>query len=181
MWISNIRQVKNEIRVLGVSVKRSREEDHFHLVGVVFRGGLWLDGVLKSSALRSNVTKELVDMIKSSPHHSQVRVILLHNSLLESECSLDPFKLSVETCRPVILLSKNEDDFYAQYTQKLVVTQRFKMNRMGKTISALSVGLKRRDAEKILDVSTREYDLPEALRVADLVASAITLCSKQNI
>jgi len=53
---TRIRQVKKEIRVLGIAVKPSIREEQFYAVGVVFRGGLWLDGVASSSGEASGLT-----------------------------------------------------------------------------------------------------------------------------
>ena len=43
--------IKNEIRVLGID-DSSLEHDPVLIVGVVFRGGQWLDGVLRSEIRR---------------------------------------------------------------------------------------------------------------------------------
>ena len=82
MRIYHLRQVKKEIRVLGFAAKPTGVNDKLYVVGVVFRGKLWLDGVMRTVACGPDITKEVVEMIINSPHHPQIRVILLHGDLL---------------------------------------------------------------------------------------------------
>lgn len=181
MRTAKIRQVKREIRVLGIAVKPSRGGDHLHVVGVVFRGGRWLDGVLRTTAQGPDITDRLVEMITASPHHPQIRVILLYSALIEGGASVDPCGLSAGTSRPVVALSTNEAGPAAPEAPMDGAVQRFEMKRERGSISVLSVGLQSRDAARVLEVSTREGVMPEALRVAGLVASAVAGCPEQNI
>jgi len=173
MGITRIRQVKREIRLLGIAVKPSRSGDRLHAVGVVFRGGLWLDGVMRTTASAADLTERLVEMITASPHHPQIRVLLLCDILLQGEASVDPYRLSTGTSRPVLVISTEGTSPTAAEEPPDVAARRFELRLRGALLSVLAVGLGRRDAEKVLKVSTREDSLPEALRVAGLVASAV--------
>lgn len=181
MGTVKIRQVKREIRVLGIAVRPSRDGDRLHMVGVVFRGGLWLDGVMRTTAPGPNVTGSLAEMIVASPHHPQIRVILLHEDLIEGGAYIDPFTLSETTSRPVIAISADHAAPTAREAETATAVHRFEVRRGDAVLRILSVGLRSRDASRVLDVSTRTGTLPEALRVADLVASAVAGCDEQNI
>lgn len=181
MRTMKIRQVKKEIRVLGIAVKPSTSGDHLHAVGVVFRGGLWLDGVMRTIAQGPDITDRLVEMIAESPHHPQIRVLLIHDSLIEGGATIDPCRLSTGTSKPVIALSKGEEGLAATQTSADMVVHHFKLEGIGEPIKVLSIGLQSVDATRVLEVSTRKGVIPEALRVAGLVVSAVAACPEQNI
>ena len=178
MRTAKIRQVKKEIRVLGIAVKPSRGGDGLHAIGVVFRGKLWLDGVMRTTARGPDLTESLVEMITRSPHHPQIRVILLHDALMAGGAAIDPYRLSTGTSRPVLLLSAEETWPEAP---EGATAQRFRLRRAGDSVAVLSVGLGSRVAARVLEVSTREGAMPEALRVAGLVAEAVAGGLRQNV
>lgn len=71
---------KREVRVLGLTY-RSYDSYRF-ILGVVFRGKLWLDGILyRRFDGKRDILDELIDMFSKSPHRGQVRVIVLDNLL----------------------------------------------------------------------------------------------------
>ncbi len=62
----SLREVKKEIRVLGIAA-RSRPGSAIHAVGVVYRGRLYLDGVMRTSSTGPDITEEVAAMIVESP------------------------------------------------------------------------------------------------------------------
>jgi hypothetical protein len=76
---SRIRQVKREIRALGIVAKGLRGGGGL-AVGVIFRGGLYLDGVIKAKAHGPDITGAVAEMIKASPHYPQIRVLLINEA-----------------------------------------------------------------------------------------------------
>lgn len=153
-----IRQIKREIRVLGVAVRR--DIGGFTIVGVVYRGSLWLDGVLSVHSEGEGVTEPIVEMLGGSPHSGQVRVILLSRANLPLEAGVSIEELSAKTGRPVILLGDAGG-----------VT--FTWRRGGEKVIFSAAGLSRWSAEGVLKAATCEGVIPEALRVADLILSAL--------
>ncbi len=150
----SIRQVKREIRVLGVAARR--DSAGFLVVGVVYRGGLWLDGVMR---IRSGGTlpEAIAGMLAGSPHSGQVRVLLLSRANLPADAEVSIEELSTGTGRPVIMLGEGEYSF-----------------RSGAEKTPYSAaGVSRWSAEAILKTTTREGAIPEALRVAELAISAL--------
>ncbi len=181
MRVIRIRQVKKEIRVLGIAVKASAEDEQFNAVGVVFRGALWLDGVMKTTAKGPDITNELAEMITESPHHPQIRAILLHHSLIKGGATVKPYHLSTATSKPVITISKDERSLEAPLTSGELAVFRFLYERGDESMDVLSIGLRSSDTAKILEMTTREGVMPEALRVANLIVSAVAASPKQNI
>jgi endonuclease V-like protein UPF0215 family len=71
---------KREVRVLGLTY-RAYSGCSF-ILGVVFRGRLWLDGVLyRRLESRGGIISELISTINGSPHRGQIRVVALDGML----------------------------------------------------------------------------------------------------
>ena len=162
-----IRQVKKEIRVLGVAA--AVHDGSIRVVGVVFRGARWLDGVLSAASRGTDLTHTIVEMVNRSPHRNQVRVIMLKASLVPEVARVDPTRIFSETSKPVIILGAKglggapPDPNTGYFT-------------WGKGVDAIEVvymGLRKRDAEAVLRASTRAGSTPEALRVAGLILGAL--------
>lgn len=169
MGITRIRRIKREIRVLGIASKPRGSLQT--VVGVVYRGSLWLDGVLAINLRgdEASPTLKVAEMIRGSSHHPQIRVILLHRELLRG-IRIDPYRLHLEVERPVIALSSGGWPERREEAYSIG----FEMEIGGERLRVLSIGLRSREAASILKVATREGEkLPEALRVAGLIASAL--------
>ena len=153
-----LRQIKREIRVLGVAVKQS--SSGFIIVGVVYRGSLWLDGVLFAHSEEADITEAISQMLFGSPHSGQVRVILLSKDNLPSEVRFYPKELNEKTGKPIIFLGDTAE-----------TTSNWSNGYEKTTFSA--IGLGRWSAEGVLRASTRQGVTPEALRVAILTLSVL--------
>ena len=100
----NLREVKKEIRVLGIAAK-NRSDSAIQAVGVVYRGKLYLDGVMRTSAKGPDITEEIATMIDKSSHKPQIRVILLDAALLHEGIKIDPIRLSNSLSKPVVTMN----------------------------------------------------------------------------
>ncbi|PMB74236.1 hypothetical protein C0199_00605 [Candidatus Bathyarchaeota archaeon] len=187
------RVIKPEIRVLGVDdgVFKPHTRGLVPVVGVVFRGGYWLDGVMHTKVRVDGfeATKKIVSMIKVSSHYKQLRVIMLNGVTIAGFNVVDIKKLNVETGLPVIAVTRDKPNFdeIREALKKLPESEerwRAILNagelyevpiRSGKgKIYMQTSGISEGDARKILQLtSTRSY-IPEALRVAHLIASGLS-------
>lgn len=74
--------IKSEIRVLGIDDGQfiPHTKGEVLVVGVVFRGGVSIDGVMhtKIGIDGLDATDKLAAMINASPHKHQLRVIMLN-------------------------------------------------------------------------------------------------------
>ncbi len=172
-----LRQVKREIRVLGIAVGRDEGGEGLHVVGVVFRGGLWLDGVMRTKAEGPDITGEAVEMITASPHHPQIRVVLLDRKLIGGGAKIRPCSLSSGVSRPVIASNFDQADCPAGDEAVHVIT----IEKGGVPTPVLVVGLSSRVALRVLMTASREEATPEALRVAELTVSALTEAGHHNL
>ncbi|MGD2201247.1 MAG: hypothetical protein PVJ38_06435 [Candidatus Bathyarchaeota archaeon] len=164
MTVFKIREIKGEIRVLGLIVFRPPETPHFEVVGPVFRGKHWLDGVLRTKTTSPEMTEDIVGMIEGSKHHRQIRVILLHRGLLYDGAKIDPSILALELGKPVIAMDWPE-------TPDITETESLRVSRLDG--GSVAFGLEKDKAEIVLKTATRNGGLPETLRTARLLKDAI--------
>jgi len=182
--------VKEEIRILGIDDGPfSRDDKEVIVIGVVFRGGEFLDGVLRTyvSIDGLDATEKLSRMINSSKHKQQIKVVMLDGITLGGFNVVDVKKLYSETKIPIIVinrkvpdlksikraLEKNFDDFEKRW--KMVLNAgKIKQMKLGKfSIYYQNVGVDDEETEEIILTSLRHAQIPEPLRVAHIIASGI--------
>ncbi len=114
MSLKGIRVVKPEIRVLGVDdgefIPRSKSQ--VLVVGVVFRGGYWLDGIMHTEVEVDgfDATSKISAMITSSPHHKQLRVVMLNGVTFAGFNVVDIKALNKGTGLPVVAVTREKPD-----------------------------------------------------------------------
>jgi endonuclease V-like protein UPF0215 family len=155
MSVTRLREIKREIRVLGLASYSNPDTGTHETVGVIFRGKHWLDGVLKTSSGGPSITMDVAETIRRSNHHPQIRVILLHRDLLKDGAEIDPHRLSRETGKPVIALGFQDPPQNSQ-----------------SPIPPITVGVDEETVKRILKITSRTGVCPEALRVAGLLAES---------
>jgi endonuclease V-like protein UPF0215 family len=161
-----IRQVKKEIRVLGLA---AMPLDGVHVVvGVVYRGRLGLDGVLCCSSSSPDLTGAVARMIRGSPHFSQIRVIAVDVDRLPLGASVELDSLASEAGKPVLGLTSAGGE----------LDERFMFLWRGHTVTSMGLGWG--DAERVLETCSVE-GYPEALRVASLVAGEFSGASLHKV
>jgi endonuclease V-like protein UPF0215 family len=193
---TKFRVIKPEIRVLGVDdgAFTPRTKDFVPVVGVVFRGGFWLDGVMHTKVKIDGLdaTEKIVSMILKSPHHKQLRVIMLNGITLAGFNVVDVKKLNIETKLPVIVVTRekpNLDEIREALKKLPRMEERWKaVLNAGKIFEVPTrsetekiymqiSGINEDDAKRILQLTSTRSNIPEALRVAHLIASGISFNS----
>jgi endonuclease V-like protein UPF0215 family len=189
----SFRVVKPEIRIIGVDdgVFTPRSKDSVIVVGVVFRGGYWLDGVMHTRVKVDGVdaTKKISSMIVGSSHRKQLRVIMLCGITFGGFNVVDIKELSMKTGLPVIAVTRekpNLKDVQAALKNLPKSEERWRaMVNAGETFEVATrhkdakvfiqvFGVSVKDAVKILRLTSTRSNVPEALRVAHLVASGVS-------
>ena len=158
-----IRQVKKETRLLGLAA--GRVGDAYAVVGVVYRGGLAVDGVLCRVSASPALAAAAADMIRESVHFNQIRVAAVDLDGLPQGAALDLDALASGTGKPVLGLTRAGGE----------IDERHMFPWRGHTVTC--VGLRRGDAERVLDVCSGD-GYPEALRVASMVAGGLPVLHK---
>jgi len=186
--------IKPEIRVLGVDdgVFVPHTRSLVTVVGVVFRGGYWLDGVMHTRIRVDgfDATSKIASMIINSPHYKQLRVIMLNGITFAGFNVVDIKKLCSKTKLPVIAVTRERPDFVeirkalrhlpkseGRWKAILDAGEIFEVSTRSKSekIYVHACGILEEDARKILKLTSTRSNIPEALRVAHLVASGISL------
>ncbi len=188
------RVIKPEIRVLGVDdgVFTPHVKGLVPVVGVVFRGGYWLDGVMRTKVKVDgfDATDKIAAMITTSPHYKQLRVIMLNGTTFAGFNVVDIKKLNLKTKLPVIAVTREKPNFKeirealknlprSKERWKVIrnageIFEVFTRNVSEKVYMQIS-GIFEEDAEKILRLTSTRSNIPEALRVAHLIASGISI------
>jgi len=187
------RSIKPEIRVLGVDdgVFIPHSKGLVDVVGIVFRGGYWLDGVMRTQIEVDGLdaTEKIALMIIESPHYKQLRVIMLSGITFAGFNVADIKELYNKTNLPVIALTRDPPKMeeIKQALENLPEKEkRWKailnageiievQTREGEEPIYMQIaGLERRDAEKIVRITSTRSSIPEPLRVAHIIASGLT-------
>lgn len=185
-------EIKPEIRILGIDdgpfVARAKEK--VLLVGTIFRGGRWLDGVLRTYIDQdgNDVTKRVVEMVRKSRHRGQLRVVMADGLTFAGFNVLDIEEVFSDTGLPVIVVSRklpNMADILKAIKHLPNWRERWKIIKgAGKIYPVMTksraapvyiqmAGIKRADAEQVVKLSSTRSLVPEPLRVAHLIATAM--------
>jgi endonuclease V-like protein UPF0215 family len=186
------RVIKPEIRVLGIDDGPfTLYRGYAPIVGVVFRGGYWLDGVLSTKVRVDgfDATDKIASMILDSSHYRQLRVVMLAGVTFGGFNVVDIKKLNALTDLPIIVVTRSEPNFKEIHAalEKLPGTgERWKaVQNAGPLLEVQTgtrdeqvhmeiCGIRESDARKIIQLTSTRSSIPEALRVAHLIASGVS-------
>lgn len=193
MVSKKFRVIKPEIRVLGVDdgVFTPHVKGLVPVVGLVFRGGYWLDGVMhtKVEVDGFDATEKIASMIINSSHYKQLRVIMLNGITFAGFNVVNIKELNSETKLPIIAVTREKPNLteIREAIKNLPESEeRWKtMKSAGKMFEVSTrsenekvymqtSGILEEDARKILQLTSTRSSVPEALRVAHLIASGIS-------
>jgi len=190
--VAKIREVKPEIRVLGIDdgVFKPHSKEMVDVVGVVFRGGHWLDGFMHTRVQVDGMdaTEKLAEMLTRSPHYQQLRVVMLNGVTLAGFNIVDIREFHEKVRLPIIAVTRDKPDFedIKKALQNLPETEkRWKaIEKAGKMIRVRTregeepiyvhvAGISEETAKRILRSTSTRSNIPEALRVAHIIASGL--------
>jgi endonuclease V-like protein UPF0215 family len=146
-----LKEIKKEIRVLGLSA--CKMHSHFILIGVIYRGSKWLDGVVIGKTTKKTLTQSLIKMITESKYFQQIRIIFFHPDLFPKNSIIDLNELFENTSKPIIFISNN--NIYGFNKCKHLYFQ--------------EIGINTKKAKEILLKTVKNEKLPEVLNIAKLI------------
>jgi len=187
------RSIKPEIRVLGIDDGGfvPRTKGTVDIVGVVYRGGYWFEGVMRAEITIDGLdaTEKIAAMIESSPYYRELRIVVLDGVTFAGFNVVDISKLSKMVDLPVISVARKKPDL-EEIRNALKNLPEFEirwraMENAGKIFEVETrkgenpvymhiAGILREDAEKIMKKTSTRSLIPEALRVAHIIASGLT-------
>ena len=185
------RTIKPEIRVLGIDDGDfiRREKGLVDVIGVVYRGGYWLEGVMRTEIEVDGMdaTEKIATMIKGSPHYDQLRVIMLDGITFAGFNIVDIAELFQKVKLPVIAIVREKPNLekIRKALENLPEPEKrwAAIENAGKiskvrtrgaegTVYMQTTGISQADAETIVRNTSLRSNVPEALRVAHIIASA---------
>ena len=192
MQIVKFRGIKPEIRILGVD-DGPFEPDYsgkVPLVGAVFRGGKWLDGVMVKSIEKDglDVTECLIEMVRDSRHFGQLRILMTDGVTFAGFNVFNAKKFFRETGLPVISISRELPvmanirravKHLPEWRERWNIIKEagklypIKTKNHEATVYMQPVGVGRVDAGEVVKLSSTRSLVPEPLRAAHLIATAI--------
>lgn len=171
--------MKAETRVIGIDDGTTRLRRRV-VVGVVFRGSSWLDGVVTTviDVTTASVGRRLATMVTESKFCNELRFAMLHGAMLSSMKASGLMEFSVATRLPTIAILQGRQ---IQVVDHVLGKARKAVHfRLRKDISALGIGLATERTVEVLRLTSREGVMPEPVRVAGLIASAVNNPKRLN-
>ena len=185
------RSIKKEIRILawddGPFEFKSKGKDI--LIGVIFRGGQFLDGLLKTEVEidGEDATEKIIEKILKTKH-KDLRVVMLDGITVAGFNTVNIKEIHDETSLPVIVVNRekpNLEKFIETLKNMSNPEKRLKavkdagpiysMSVKNKRIYFQSYGIKKDDVEEIIKTTSTMSLIPEPLRVAHLIANGFVL------
>ncbi len=182
--------MKKQIRILGIDDSPFSFTDKYcRVVGVVMRGGEYLEGVLSSKVTvdGTEATSVCLDMIQNTRHRKQLKAIMIDGITFGGFNILNIEKLAEQSGLPIITVTRDEPDFrgiqtalqknFEDWQDRWQLLQQGTLHKVPTKYNPIFVrtaGISLEPAEEIIKVSTIRGVIPEPIRVAHLIASGIT-------
>ena len=182
--------MKSHIRILAIDDGSfSFEEMKTPVVGVVMRLPGYIEGVMTTEVDvdGKNSTSQLIKMLTCSRYLSQLKLIMLDGAALGGFNVIDVHRLHDELGIPVITVTRDKPDYgeienalhkyFDDWKSRLAMMRKVEPQEFQTEHSPIwvgSVGIEHDEIAEILKLATVQGALPEALRIAHLIASAIS-------
>lgn len=182
--------MKKQIRILGIDDSPfTFNEKYSTIIGVVMRGGAYLECVLRSQVHIDGTEATMVckQMILNSRHQRQLKVIMLDGACLGGFNVVDIDELSKLTHLPVITITRDKPNQqkikyalqknFKDWKERWEILKKEKLHKIITKHNPIYIkcsGLLLEDAKEIINISTIRGVIPEPIRVAHLIASGIT-------
>lgn len=165
--------LKKEIRILGLTASTKKSNRIF--IGVVFRGNLWLDGILayKLDSSTEDYLPGLAKTIIKSKQYSQIRAVILSREDLVPGRNTDMGSLARKINLPVIAIVRSRKPKRPIPRRGIrdrgILYCRVKIR--GKMISLRAVAMNCETVAEVFKLGcAQNRSVPEAVRVAELIA-----------
>uniref|UniRef100_A0A7C5UW84 DUF99 family protein n=1 Tax=candidate division CPR3 bacterium TaxID=2268181 RepID=A0A7C5UW84_UNCC3 len=183
-------RIKKEIRILGIDDGPfTKTSSKAIIIGVIMRGGLEFDGMIKTEIEVDGLdaTDKLIETIKRSKYKNELKAIMFKGVTIAGFNIVDIGALSSALSLPVIVVSRKKPNFIRirnalknfddgaerwKIIKKAGRINKLKMKN-NKTIYFQFKGIDREDAKKIILLTCTRSLIPEPLRLAHMIASAV--------
>lgn len=180
--------MKREIRVIGIDDapfdKFDPLQKYVLVVGTVFRGGSFMDGMLSTHVEKDgdDATFRIVEMINNCRFKPQIRAIFLGGISVAGFNVINPISLNKETGIPVIIVIRDYPDYKKMFSaleklgmkKKIAIIEKVPKPSKVDDIYVQNIGISKKDCLKLLNITCTHSNFPEPLRVAHLIAAGIS-------
>ena len=183
-------KIKDEIRIIAWDDCAFRfRQKQVLIVGVVFRGGKFLDGLLSTKIKKDGMdaTEKLIDSITNSRNYDQLSLIMLDGISYAGFNLIDIKLLNKKTKLPVIAVQRKLPNI-KKFNDTMKIFKDYKgrvaiVRKAGKfyrykiphgEIFYQKCGMGDEYCRKILAMTCIRSNVPEPLRVAHLIASGLS-------
>ena len=179
--------MKRELRVIGIDDapfdKFDPLQKYVLVVATVFRGGGFMDGMLSCHVEKDgeDATLKIIDMINECKFKPQLQAVFLDGIAVAGFNVINPVSVHKETGIPVIIVIRDFPDYKKIFSalEKLGMQKKIGIiKKMPKPVKIHDVyvqhiGISKEQTKKLLKICCTHSNLPEAIRVAHLVASGL--------
>src|SRR5512137_843446 len=183
--------MKPHVRILGIDDSPfSFGTGRALVVGAVVRIPAYIEGVMRTEVEVDGLdsTQRIVDMVSRSRYKDQLKAILIDGIALAGFNIIDIEQLHYELKIPVLTVTRDRPDMrairgalrkhFVDWKERYTLVTRLPLKKIEtehKPLWASGLGLEWQEFEEIVSVSTVRGAVPEPLRVAHLVATAMTV------
>ncbi len=183
--------VKSQIRILGIDDGAFNfDDERVAVVGVVMRLPNYVEGVMLTEVTvdgELDSTDRLVDMIIASRYLDQLKLVIIDGIALGGFNVVNIQRLHDRLGVPVVTITRDKPDFaeiesalkshFSDWELRLAMMKQAKITEFETAHNPIfvgKVGIGDVELAEILDMATVKGALPEVLRVAHLIATAIS-------
>ncbi len=182
--------MKRQIRLLGIDdAPFTFSEKYSTIIGVVMRGGEYLESVLSSQVTidGTEATQICTEMIRQTRHRTQLKVAMLDGVCLGGFNVVDIRMVYETTGLPMMTITRDKPDFldikhalkshFRDWEARWKIINRGTLHKIPTSHNPIYIkyaGLSPPEAKELINVSTIRGVIPEPVRVAHLIASGIT-------
>jgi len=189
--MQRFRIIKKEIRILawddGPFEFKTKGKDI--LVGAIYRGGQFLDGLLKTEVEidGEDATEKIIEKTLKT-RHKDLRVIMLDGITFAGFNTVDIKEIYERTNLPVIVVNRKKPNMekFIEVLRRMPNPEKrveavknagpiYWISIKNKRICFQCYGIKKEDAEEIIKTTSTMSLIPEPLRAAHLIANGFVL------
>ena len=176
---------KKEIRVVGIddSPFNKFKNRKILVVGIVMRGGSWIDGVLSTKVTvdGNDSTRKIIDMVNKCKFKPQLQCVFIDGIAVGGFNVIDVKELNKKTDLPVIVIIRRMPDIDKIKKTLININKKDKIKLLDRAGNVIKIGdifvqlmgIDFEEAKEILKIVCTRSLIPEPIRLAHLIASGI--------
>ncbi|MEM5829038.1 MAG: DUF99 family protein [Candidatus Aenigmatarchaeota archaeon] len=185
--------IKREVRVIGWDDTKfeRNQKDKVTLIGVIVRGGSFLDGMLTTKVAYDGLdaTEKIAKAINNSRHKDQLRYIMTNGISFAGFNLVDIKELYKFTNLPTIAIMRKMPNI-KKFIDAMKIFDDFEKRKeivknagkiyffQKKRIYYQKSGISKKEAEELIAITATHSNVPEPIRLAHIIASGLSGESK---